>query len=203
MDRRVRGPVKMNKADRAERDARLIKMYLAGETPTALAEAFRIGAAAVFSILKRHNIMTASQRIRSGVDTGKHRDATANELVMSGFCRCPEKATEYLRRADYFQQNPHALKLSEIGITPQKLATVNQKLSQIHAFVTGGIPFYVFFTTRNAFMTLTFRELIRFVANPYVYLMTHKECIVDAPGAVLGDGGTPRRVDISALGGAA
>ena len=191
----------MNRADRAIRDARLIKLYQSGETPTALAESFRIGVAAVFSILKRHKVMTASQRIRSGVDASPYRDATANELVMNGFCRCPEKATEYLRRADYFQQNPHALRLSELGITPAKLATANQKLSQINAYITSGIPFYVFFTTRNAFMTLTFRELIRFIANPYVYLMTHKECIVDAPGAILGDGGTPRRVDIAALGG--
>lgn len=189
----------MNKADRAIRDARLIKLYLAGETPTVLAEGFRIGVAAVFSILKRHRVTTASQRIRSGTDTSPHRDAAANALVMAGYCRCPEKATEYLRRADYFQQNPHLLKLSEIGITPQKLATANQKLSQIHAYVTGGVPFYVFFTTRNAFMTLTFRELVVFIANPFVYLLTHKDCIVDAPGAILGDGGTPRRVDITPL----
>ena len=201
MSTRERGPVKMNRAALAVRDGRLIKMYLAGTKPTRLAECFEIKEATVFSILKRHNVTTASMRVKTGADLSPYRDADANALVMSGFCRCPERATEYLRRADYFQQNPHLFKLHEIGITPAKLAAANQKLAEIKAHVTGGVPFYVYFATRNAFMTLTFRELVKFISNPYVYLLTHKECIVDAPGAILGDGGTPRTVGIAELGG--
>jgi len=197
MTTKKRGPVKMNKAARAERDAALIKMYTRGVSAVKIAECFEMQEASVFAVLKRCNVPTAQARKRLGLDMSKHRDATANELVMNGFCRCPEKATEYLRRADYFQQNPHALKLNEIGITPQKLAAANQKLSQIHAYVTSGIPFYVFFTTRNAFMPLSFRELVRFVANPYTYLLTHKDCIVDAPGAIVGG----REPHVVAIGG--
>lgn len=191
--------VKMNKAGRAIRDEQIIKRYQAGVTPTALADSYNVGEAAIFAILKRHKVMTATVRGRTGTDTFKYRDAAANSLVATGFCRCPEKATEYLRRADYFQQNPHQFKLSELGITPQKLAACNHLLTNIHAHVTGGIPFYVYFSTRNAFLMLTFRELIFLVANPYMFLFTNKDRVIDVPGEVVGNGGKPVAVSIKGL----
>lgn len=182
----------MNRAEMKTRDAELVAAYFAGVKPRALAQRYAITEAGVFLILKRSGITTRIHRgawagatvadAVIGSDGPKSFDRDSAVLVANGFSKTHQKATALLRKADYFQRNPHQFMLKDLGVTNAKMAEVNRTLSGVKAYITLDAPFSVFFTTRNAFLSLTFRQLLLFVAAPFAYIMAHKDEVRDFNG---------------------
>lgn len=166
----------MTRAEREARDEELVKRYQAGEKPTKLAGDYGITVSAVFLILKRTG--TSARTGRYSKFDRRRFDPQTSILINTGFCTKPDKAHEFLRMADYYQQNPHRFELSQLGLTVNKLKQVNDALHAVQAYVTYTAPFYVYFSTKNAFLPLTYRQLILFAAQPFAHIMERRADVV-------------------------
>lgn len=170
----------MNREERKERDAKIVKRYQAGGCAENIARDYGISVAGVYAITQKNNVARWTARgpkkIKEIPESLK-LEPEAYLLVARKATKSLATAQLWLNRAAFLDKHPSTplVTYKDAGISKTKVLAAQRELLKINATLCTVAPFKILFTTGNKYLELTHKQYVVFLAHPFFYILEHKD----------------------------